>query len=42
MILRLDHVSIAVKDYEGARRFFQDLLGAVPCTSAEDDRMKYI
>lgn len=42
MILRIDHVSIAVKDYEGARRFFQDLLGAVPCTSADDDRMKYI
>ncbi len=41
MISRIDHVSIAVGDYEGARRFFQDLLGAVPGTGREDPDMKY-
>jgi methylmalonyl-CoA/ethylmalonyl-CoA epimerase len=30
VISRIDHVSIAVKDYEKARRFFQDVLGAIP------------
>lgn len=30
MISRIDHVSVAVKDYEKARRFFQDIFGAIP------------
>jgi methylmalonyl-CoA/ethylmalonyl-CoA epimerase len=30
LISRIDHVSIAVQDYEKARRFFQDILGATP------------
>jgi methylmalonyl-CoA/ethylmalonyl-CoA epimerase len=41
MIERIDHVSIAVKDYEKARAFFQDILGAVPGAGAADDSMKY-
>ncbi len=42
MISRIDHVSIAVKDYEGASRFFSRLLGAVPGARAEDPNMKYV
>jgi methylmalonyl-CoA/ethylmalonyl-CoA epimerase len=30
LISRIDHVAIAVKEYEKARHFFQDILGAVP------------
>ncbi|MCP4756329.1 MAG: hypothetical protein GY866_36160 [Proteobacteria bacterium] len=41
MISRMDHVSIAVKDYEKARRFFQDVLGVIPGTSGSDDAIKY-
>ena len=41
MILRIDHVSIAVKDHEKATRFFKDILGAIPGQGAEDDNMKY-
>jgi len=36
MISRIDHISIAVKDYEKARRFFQEILGAVPGTGADN------
>ncbi len=41
MISRIDHVSIAVKDYDGALRFFQDLLGVIPGVGAHDENMKY-
>lgn len=41
MISRIDHVSIAVADYPAARRFFQDLLGAVPGASATDGDMQF-
>lgn len=30
MISRIDHISIAVNDYEKARHFFQNVLGAIP------------
>ena len=30
MISRIDHIAIAVKDHDGALRFFRDILGAVP------------
>lgn len=42
MISRIDHVSIAVKDYERAFRFFSRLLGAVPGVGMEDPNMKYV
>lgn len=42
MISRIDHVSIAVKDYESAHHFFTKLLGAVPGARAEDPNMKYV
>ncbi len=41
MILRIDHVSIAVKDYEKARDFFRKVMGAVPGAGAKDEEMKY-
>ena len=30
MILRIDHIAIAVNDYEAAAHFFRDILGAAP------------
>ncbi len=41
MILRIDHVAIAVKDREKAEKFFTGLFGAIPGASAEDGNMKY-
>ncbi|MBF0100092.1 MAG: VOC family protein [Desulfobacterales bacterium] len=41
MITRIDHISIAVTDYESARHFFQDILGAIPGAASLDDTMKY-
>jgi len=41
MISRIDHVSIAVKDYEKARDFFQNVLGAVSGISATDTHMDF-
>lgn len=41
MIQRIDHVSIAVRDYEKARHFFQDLLGAIPGAGADDGSLKF-
>ena len=41
MISRIDHISIAVKDYKKALHFFQDILGAISGASAEDHDMKY-
>lgn len=42
MISRIDHVAVAVKDYPAARAFFEKVLGAVPCATARDDKMKYV
>jgi len=41
MISRIDHVSIAVNDYEKARHFFQDILGAIPGFGDEDSDLKF-
>ncbi|MCK5195690.1 MAG: VOC family protein [Desulfobulbaceae bacterium] len=41
MILRIDHISIAVKDYEKALHFFQNIFGAIPGASAKEREMKY-
>ena len=41
LISRIDHVSIAVKDYDDARHFFQDVLGAIPESKARDNDMRY-
>ena len=41
MISRIDHISIAVKDYEKALHFFQNIFGAIPGATAKDRHMKY-
>lgn len=41
MIARIDHISIAVKNYEKARFFFQDILGAVPGAGADNHDKKF-
>lgn len=41
MILRIDHVSLAVRDYEKAADFFSRVLGAAEGAGAEDGGMKY-
>ena len=41
MISRIDHVSIAVNDYETARHFFQDILGAIPGFADENSDLKF-
>ena len=41
MISRIDHISIAVKDYSKALHFFKDILGAVPGAGAKNKAMKY-
>jgi len=41
MISRVDHVAIAVRDYNRAFGFFADILGAIPGSSGEDPSMNY-
>jgi len=41
MISRIDHIAVAVKDYDQALRFFRDILGAVPGSYAEVPGQKY-
>lgn len=42
MISRIDHVSIAVRDYERASTFFMQVLGAVKGSWADDPGMQYL
>jgi methylmalonyl-CoA/ethylmalonyl-CoA epimerase len=42
MISRIDHIAIAVKDHEGAARFFRDVLGAIPGECFEVPRQQFI
>ena len=41
MISRIDHISIAVKDYAKARHFFEDILGAIPGAGDKNNNLKY-
>jgi methylmalonyl-CoA/ethylmalonyl-CoA epimerase len=41
MISRVDHVAIAVKDYDKALSFFTEVLGAIPGSSGKDPGLKY-
>ena len=41
MISRIDHVSIAVRDYETAKAFVERVAGAVSGASAEDSNLEY-
>jgi len=40
-ISRIDHVSLAVRDYEAAKEFFEKVLGAVSGAAAEDSNLEY-
>jgi len=42
MVLRIDHVSIAVKDYEKANAFFTKLLRLVPGGEGRDESSKFM
>jgi len=42
MISRIDHVSVAVLDFEKAARFFQDIFKAVPGAEGKDNHLKYL
>ena len=42
MISRIDHIAIAVKDYNKAYNFFSTLLGAIPGSHSTDENMKYL
>lgn len=42
LISRIDHVSIAVRDYEKAEQFFRTILGVIPGAVAEDPVMRYV
>jgi len=41
MISRIDHVSLAVKNYEKAVEFFTKILGAIPQTNGDDNSLNY-
>lgn len=41
MLLRIDHIAIAVRDYPAARNFFETLSTLVPGASATDETKKY-
>ena len=42
MIQRIDHISIAVRDYKKADAFFTKLLGIVPGGAGKDESSKYL
>ncbi|MDX9744937.1 MAG: VOC family protein [Syntrophales bacterium] len=42
LISRIDHIAVAVRDYEKADLFFREVLGAIPGASARDPAMKYL
>lgn len=41
MISRIDHISIAVKNYDRARLFFQDIFGAIPGAGGKNRDKKF-
>ena len=41
MISRIEHISLAVHDYDKAVHFFQGVLGAIPGVGAEDSHLKF-
>ena len=41
MILRIDHVSLAVKDYKKAMEFYTNILGAIPQTHGREAKLQY-
>lgn len=41
MLLRIDHVSLAVRDYDAAGTFFEKVFGALPGAGAPDSRLGF-
>lgn len=41
MISRIDHIAIAVKDYEKALQFFQNIFGAIPAAGDTNPKYKF-
>jgi methylmalonyl-CoA/ethylmalonyl-CoA epimerase len=41
IISRIDHVSLAVKDFSKAKNFFEKIFGAVQGVGAQEDTLKY-
>lgn len=41
MISRIDHVALAVSDFDRAERFFRSVLGAVPGSEGGDPKLKF-
>ena len=41
MILRIDHISIAVNDFDKAKHFFETIFGVISGAAEEDPQMKY-
>ena len=41
MISRIDHISLAVKDFKKAKNFFEKIFGAVIGVGAKEDALKY-
>lgn len=42
MISRIDHIAVAVSDYQGAVDFFSKIMGIVPGASATEKRMGFL
>ncbi len=42
MISRIDHVSLAVRDYHAAKNFFETVFGAVSGAAMEDSNLNYL
>lgn len=41
MISRIDHFALAVRDFEGAEKFFRSVLGAIPGSEGGDEELKF-
>lgn len=41
LISRIEHISIAVKDYDKAVHFFKNVLGAIPGVGVDDNHLKF-
>ncbi len=42
MLERIDHISLAVRDIDRAKKFFCDILGFIPCSWSVLEDMKYL
>ncbi len=42
MLERIDHISLAMRDIESAKKFFCDVLGFVPCAASVLEELRYL